>query len=451
MVTPARTTTREGFPAQPTSLRQAVAGMAILVGLLLQISRFTAFPVNPDLVGYAFWLAALLLWIDLNPLTRWQSGGLAAIGLVLLGVCRWRYDVAIDWSSILNGNTYVVAMLVGVSFIGLLGQGKAPSGAPGRATMGANGIISTWLSVHLLGAILNLSSVFMVGDHIKARGGLGTAQILTLNRGLSSAAFWSPFFASMGVAMSTAPDMAFAWIVSFGLPLALLSGLVTRLEIPRRYALDDIQGFSLSPASLFMPLSMAALVMLFHYVITPALSIVSIITFLLPGVALLFQMRYGVPSAAQRVLQHARTRLPAMRGEITLFLCAGLFTLGLSSLIDAATGSQWVLFERFGIREATLSYLGIVSSAVIGLHPIIGVSALASMLDLDTVNHTLLGFVCLSGWGVGAAIGPLSGINLSLQGRYGIGSYRLMRLNIPYALAMSCLVFFAIMLLDALM
>ncbi|MFC3283793.1 hypothetical protein [Litchfieldella rifensis] len=429
------------------SLRHAVSGMAILAGLLLQIARFADAPFPPDLIGYAFWLAAILLWRDLDPRTRLQAGGLSAVGLTLLMVGHFHYRADIDWSGILNGNTYVVAMLVGVSFLGLIGGRETPGG--GRSSAGARGVVNTWLSVHLLGAILNLSSVFMVGDHIKARGGLGMAQILTLNRGLSSAAFWSPFFASMGVAMSVAPGMAYGGILAFGLPLALLSGLLTRFEMPRRYALADIQGFSLSLSSLLMPVAMAALVMLFHYVITPSLSIVSIITFLIPSVALLFTLPRGLAWPVRRTLQHARTRLPAMRGEVTLFLSAGLFTLGLSTFTQAATGNQWVLFDEFGVLEASVSYVAIVVSAVAGLHPIIGVSALASMLDPDTTNHTLLGFVSLAAWAVGAAIGPLSGINLSLQGRYGVNSYHIMKFNIPYALAMSCLVFGAIALLDA--
>lgn len=433
------------------SLRRVTAGMAILLGLTLQIARFTALPLDPNLTAYAFWLAALLLWRDLEPRTRYQAGALAAIGLALLVVSQLRYGTSIDWPTILTGNSYVVAMLVGVSFIGLLGGRQTTTERGGHSSVGARGVVNTWLSVHLLGAILNLSSVFMVGDHIKARGGLGMAQILTLNRGLSSAAFWSPFFASMGVAMSAAPQLTYGWILVFGLPLALMSGLITRLEMPHRYSLDDVQGFSLSPASLMMPVGMAALVMMFHYLITPSLSIVSIITFLIPGVALAFNLFHGLSSTTRRVLHHARTRLPSMRGEITLFLSAGLFTTGLSSFINAATGSQWVLFEHFGVFEASLSYLAIVVSSIAGLHPIIGVSALASTLDLGTTNHTLLGFVSLAAWAVGAAIGPLSGINLSLQGRYATDSYRILRLNIPYALAMSCLVFVAIALMDAIL
>lgn len=422
--------------------RHPVSGLAIFVGLLLQIASFTGAPIGSGLIGYFFWFAAALLWFDLDPRTRLQAGVLSSAGLTLLVVSRIRYQADIDWPGILGGNTYVVAMLVGVSFIGLIGSRRG--GEQGQASVGTKGIISTWLSVHLLGSILNLSSVFMIGDHIKARGSLNLPQVLTLNRGLSSAAFWSPFFASMGVAMSAAPDMNYISILMTGIPLALVSGLITRSEMQRRFDISHVHGFSLSPTSLLLPVSMAALVMLFHYGLTPSLSIVSIITFLLPAAALLLNLPKGLGWTGRRIISHTRTRLPSMRGEVSLFLSAGLFTLGLSTFIDAATGSQWVLFEHFGAREAMLSYAAIVASAMIGLHPIIGVSTLASLLDIGSVNHTLLGLVALSAWGVGAAIGPLSGINLSLQGRYGTNGYRIMQNNIVYALLMSCCICVAI-------
>jgi hypothetical protein len=433
----------------PASPRHALAGGLILMGLILQVARFAGLALAAHWVSYAFWLAVALLWCDLPVRTRRQSGILAGIGLILLVVAHLHYGAAIAWAGILDGNTYVVAMLVGVSFIGLIGGGNRQARTPGHRSLGWRGIASTWLSVHLLGAILNLSTVFMIGDRLRRNGPLSMPQLLALNRGLSSAALWSPFFASMGVVMTLVPQMQFTTVVAFSLPLGACAGLITVLDLSRRFDLTEVVGFSLSPASLLMPVSMAALVMLFHYVVTSQLTIVSIITFLLPGVALLANLPRGPRWTLHRVHQHALHRLPAMRGEISLFLCAGLLTQGLSTFIAAATGSEWTLFDHFGPAAAVASYLAIVLSSVAGLHPIIGVSVLASMLDLEGSRQTLFAFVGLAAWGVGTAVGPLSGINLSLQGRYGTSGTRMMRQNLGYALIMSLLVSGAILLLDA--
>lgn len=436
-------------PAATIAPRHALAGGLILAGLLLQVMQFTnIFPLT-HAVSYCLWLATALLWVDIPRRTRRQAGVLAALGLGLLVLARAWHGARVDWPGILDGNTYVVAMLVGVSFIGLIGNRRGRSRPPGKALTGTRGMLGTWLGVHLLGSILNLSTVFMVGDRLERRAPLSTPQLLGLNRGLSSAALWSPFFASMGVVMTLAPAMHYATILAFGLPLALVSGMLTVGELSRRFELADTAGFSLSPRSLLMPVSMAALVMLFHYLLTPSLSIVSIITFLLPGVALLTNLPRGARWTLHRVHQHTLIRLPAMRGEISLFLCAGLLTQGLSSFITAATGSTWTLFAHFGPLEAVASFLAIVISAVAGLHPIIGVSVLASMLDLDAGRQTLFAFVALASWAVGTSVGPLSGINLSLQGRYGVSGTQMMRQNLGYAAIMTLLVVGAIVVMEA--
>ncbi len=436
------------IPSSTISPRQTLAGGLILLGLALQVLRLAGLQIALPAVSYAFWLAVLLLWPDLKRGNRRQAGILAGLGLALALVAALGFDADIAWHRLLDGNSYVVAMLVGVSFIGLIGTYRGHSAPPGSAVTGRRGTAGTWLGVHLLGAILNLSTVFMVGDRLRRHGELSLPQLLALNRGLSSAALWSPFFASMGVVMTLAPEMRFTTILALGLPLGMLAGTLSLLDLSRRFDLSHVAGYSLSPKSLLMPVGMAALVLLFHYGLTPGLSIVSIITFLLPAVALASNLPRGPRWTLRRVRSHTLERLPAMRGEISLFLCAGLLTQGLSALIGAATGSQWTLFAHFGAPQAVASFLVIVASAVIGLHPIIGVSVLASMLELSGDRQTLFAFVALASWAVGTSVGPLSGINLSLQGRYGVSGGVMMRQNLGYAGALSGLVVAAILALD---
>ncbi|RTR05372.1 hypothetical protein [Halomonas nitroreducens] len=420
--------------------RHALAGLAILAGLLSRIASLAWWPAVEALTGPALWLGTALLWPDLPRRNRRQAGMLAGMGAGLLLVATVGYGARVDWSGVLDGNTQVVAMLVGVSFIGLIGNLRGRPRPPGHPVTGRRGLAGTWLGVHLLGTILNLSTVFMVGDRLARHAPLTLPQLLALNRGLSSAALWSPFFASMGIVMTLAPAMDYATVLAHGLPLALCAGLVTMLELPRRFDLSDTAGFSMSPRSLLLPVVMAALVMGFHFGLTPELSIVSIITFLMPASALVTNLTKGPRWTLGRLHRHALTRLPAMRGEISLFLCAGLLTKGLSTLANAATDGGWTLFETYGISEAMFSFLAIVVSAVAGLHPIIGVSVLASVLDLADGQQTLFAFTALAAWAVGTSVGPLSGINLSLQGRYGVSGTLMMRENLRYALVMAVLV-----------
>lgn len=423
---------------EETTPRQRLAGVLILLGLMAQIVGFTGWVATLHAVSYLLWAAVFLLWRDIPRRSRIQAGVLIVLGAGMLLVARFVYGAEVDWPAMLQGNAFVVAMLVGVSFISLIGK-QGSKGASGSRVTGAGGVLRTWLGVHFLGTILNLSTVFMVGDKLARRGPLTTPQLLALNRGLSSAALWSPFFASMGVVLSLAPEVQYTQIAIVGFPLAMLSGLLTTLELQRRFDLAEVAGFSLAPRSLLMPVGMAALVMLFHFVLTPSLTIVSIITFLLPAVAVLSNLRDGPLFTLRRVRQHTLTRLPAMRGEISLFLAAGLLTLGLSTLVSAAAGNDWTLFEHFGAPQAMISFAAIALSALAGLHPIIGVSVLASVLNLEGGEQTLFAFVALSSWAVGTSVGPLSGINLSLQGRYGVSGYRMMVNNLLYAGVLSLL------------
>ena len=423
---------------QETTSWQRLAGVLILLSLIAQIIGFTDWLSTAHAVSYLLWAAVVLLWRDIPWRSRLQAGVLIALGVLMLLAARFVYGAEIDWPSMLQGNIFVVSMLVGVSFISLIGK-QGNKGATGQRVTGAGGVLRTWLGVHFLGTILNLSTVLMVGDKLARRGPLTTPQLLALNRGLSSAALWSPFFASMGLVLALVPDVQYAQIAIVGFPLAMLSGLLTTLELKRRFNLTEVDGFSLAPSSLMMPVVMALLVMVFHFLLTPTLSIISIITFLLPCVALLSNLLDGPRFTVRRIRQHTTTRLPAMRGEISLFLAAGLLTIGLSTLVTAVAGSDWTLFARFGTPQAMISFAAITLSALAGLHPIIGVSVLASILNLHNGEQTLFAFVALSSWAVGTSVGPLSGINLSLQGRYGVSGYRMMKNNLPYAAVMSLL------------
>lgn len=428
------------LPKTATPTRHPIAGLLIAAGLLCLIASFLPAITLTPLASYLLWAALLLLWPETPGRTRWQSGVLALIGVALLIAAASLYEEQIDWARSLTGNVQVLGMLIGVSFVGLIAGAQVAPDATRPPRTGWQAIVHTWLGVHVLSVVLNISTVFMVGDRLAREGKLQLPQLLVLNRSLSSAALWSPFFASMGIVLSLVPDMQYRQILLIGLPLALLAGLIATLDLHRRFDWTHIEGFSLSPRSLLMPVVMAVLVLLFYSVITPGLGIISIITFLMPLAALASLLPAGLRRTRRALGDHVRQRLPLMRGELSLFLAAGLLTLGLSTFIDAATGGEWRLFSQFGLFEAMISLLVICTTALIGLHPIIGISVLASMLTLEGQEQTLFALVALGSWAVGTSVGPLSGINLSLQGRYGTSGFLIMRHNLVYAATLLVLI-----------
>ncbi|MGB5997809.1 MAG: hypothetical protein WBG31_10945, partial [Marinomonas sp.] len=138
---------------------------------------------------------------------------------------------------------------------------------------------------------------------------------------------------------------------------------------------------------------------------------------------------------------------PNMANEVSLFLSAGLLTKAVSLALAGVLGANWSLFDSFGFVEAFSCFVGICAIALLGLHPIVGISLMSSLVPAHGVDNTLLAFVCLCSWGVGTAISPLSGINLSVAGKYAVDNFQLARSNLLYGVLMSLVVAIAMYML----
>ena len=150
--------------------------------------------------------------------------------------------------------------------------------------------------------------------------------------------------------------------------------------------------------------------------------------------ALLLAVRHGPGEMASRMWNHTLTYLPRMVGELSLFLSAGVFAVGMAAMIDS--GLITSPFTRFdGVTAAQLLGLMLVA-ALVGIHPIILVSSLTPMVMALDPNPTLLAIVYLTAWNLGTGSSYLSGTQLIFQGRYGIPSWKSASWNWPYALVM---------------
>ena len=336
--------------------------------------------------------------------------------------------------SLIEGNLGIVAMLSGVSVLGLLPNNAKQH----KPIVGTKGLLSTWASVQLLGAVINMSAIFIVADKLLQQSQtLTKSQYSVLTRALTSAGLWSPFFASVAVALSIAPNAEFHQLAILGVPMAISAALITLWQFRAQGELATFSGYPLSVASLVFPVCLAALVLVFHYFVMRGVPILSIVTLLSPvSVIALLLVKKGPSYTKQRLAEHSQVRLPNMANEVSLFLSAGFLTKMVSLALSCTLGTNWSLFHEFGFVEAFGCFLGICCIALLGLHPIVGISLMSSFIPADTVNNTLLAFVSLCSWGVGTAIGPLSGINLSVSGKYGVDNFQLARENWWYGAAM---------------
>ena len=75
--------------------------------------------------------------------------------------------------------------------------------------------------------------------------------------------------------------------------------------------------------------------------------------------------------------------------------------------------------------------------ASLGVHPVVVVSTAVPLLSPSNPDPSLLAVLFVMCWGIGCAISPLSGTNVTLDGRYGVNSWLISRRNIGYCSAMT--------------
>ncbi len=414
-------------PALPPARCDALAGF--LLTLMIAASVMPGTSLLP--AGILGWSAALLLSDRLGQRQRIQTGWL--IGLGVVGIA-WGalHGAPLNLSQILAGNQGLVSLLAAVSFLRLVTRPEAAnSDAP--PPRGRKALWRTLIGVHLFGAVINLSTVVILGDRMTTHGRLGKRRALALSRGFAAAAFWSPFFSAMAAALTYAPGAKLGVVILAGLPMAALSLWLTTREIdpenPRLGA--PFIGYPMNFGALWIPGLLVAIVLALHALI-PRWSILAIITLSAPllTVAILRVRERGNAGASLKA--HVTQGLASTVNELALFLAAGILAAGLTSLTWTMGG--WLPFNHFGPLQASLLLAAMVGIAALGVHPIISIAACGVWLTPLHPEPNLLAITLLMAWAIGVPANPLSGLHLMMQGRYGIDGYAFLRWNGAYVL-----------------
>ncbi len=414
-------------PAGDLPNRNAFA--AFLVTSMALLAAWSGTGHGPPLwcAGIAAWLAAAVLWPRLARAQKYQAFILLGIGAAALGAALL-LGGSFAWINLLTQNIALLGMLASVSFLQLLAESeedeKLPTGKPA--------LWRTAVGVHLLGAVINLSAIFIMADRIGANGKPSREQIALLSRAYLAAALWSPFFAATAVAITYAPGANPLRVVAAGTTLAAVLICLAGRDIIRS-SKDHAAGFVGYPmhySALFLPCLLALIVGIGHWLLPEwaILSVISIASLLL--VAITVAVRKGLLPAARTMAAQASGRLPAMAGEVVLFLAAGCLASGLNALIS--TGNVWMPFSKFGVVEAAAVLAIMILLAAVGIHTVITITMAATWLAPLNPEPTLLAMVFVQSWAIGLAAGPTSGTNLTIQGRYCISATSIAKGNIRY-------------------
>ena len=406
---------------------QALAGWLLLLAVI-GIGLHTLLPDVPRLwAALACWGAGILLWPSLKSQAQKQSIVLLLIGS---GGIAWglAHQVGPNLHIATSANAMLLAMLASVSFLRLIT--RPASDDQHKLAQGRRALWHSLFAVHFFGSVINLSSVFIVGDHLSRKNPLSDAQVRVLTRAFASAAYWSPFFAAMAAALTYSPGASLPVLWIGGIPLALLSLAITALACrqPQQFV-----GYPMHLGALWLPITLAVSVLLLHQAM-PDVPVLGIICLLAPLITVLtLWLRREAP--LQKLRDHVRQDMPGMKNELVLFLAAGVMASGLNSVFQTFGG--WLPFDQFGALEAVMVLWFMLITSLIGVHPVINIATIGTLLAPLHPDASLLAMTFLCGWAIGVVNSPYSGMSLAMQGRYNIPPLGLTRLNGAFSLIMA--------------
>ncbi len=409
----------------------AIGGWLLMLCVLLSLIAEITDLFSGYWAGIPIWLVVLLFIPYVKPNQRKQIFLLMSVGAagLIYGVISGldgRYLL-----KTLEANQNVVAMIVGVGFLRIFAVNSVKAGEV--LPKGKSALIKTVFGAHLFGSVLNISSVMIVGDKLATQSKLTTTQGLILLRGFSACAFWSPFFASMGLALISAPGSQLGTLVSFGIPICLVALGLSCWQIIRREDADSVSGYPVTLYSLWMPALLAAIVITAHehYPHISVLSLVTLTSVCFIALWLLFTKGYHAIVAARN---HIEVGIANSSGEVVLFAAAAMLASGVAASLNAM--NIQLAPEHFGGLEASVTIAVLVALAMTGMHPVTSVVLAGSVLAPSMADPNLLGLTLLMGWSLGITVSPFSGVQLSIQSRYDISAKELFFANWRYIATM---------------
>ena len=404
---------------------QKYTGLIVLGTLVLYLISVVV-PVVLPVPTLLAWLVCLLTWQNLGKNAVRQALVLLSTGIAAL-LFSATHGVYLGWKQVLAVNLPLLAMFVAVAFLTLTNRGIEDPDLP----HGNKAVITTALGTHLLGAVINLSVLFVFGDRLQKNGTLSKEQMIIMARSFCAAAWWSPFFIATGVALTYAPGMHWQKTLIPGAIMSVIALSYSLLEVCciRK---TKFSGYPLKFESLMVPLFLAAVVIITHHFLHN-MSVLHLICLVSPLGAVLFML--GRPRIAT-LRDFIANRISSVSSQFILFLAAGVFSTGIKSIIQVFP----TLFSLQGSTFPPPLFAVILGAMIVvgimGVHPIVSIAIVSPLLLPLNPDQSQLGFLFLSSWAISTGSSPLSGVGLALVSRYHASPRTILQSNWHYALMM---------------
>ena len=384
------------------------------------------FPSVLVLTAILAWLVPVLMWRGLGTSALRQTFVLLSIGFSAIFFSA-AHGVFLGWGQIFAVNLPLLAMFVAVAFLTLTNQTYDDPSLP----KGNGAVVTTALGTHFLGAVINLSVLFVFGDRLQKNGKLTREQMIILARTFSAAAWWSPFFIATGVALTYAPDMLWKETLVPGVIMSVLAISYTVVEVCwiRK---KEFSGYPIRFESLVVPMFLAGVVICGHH-FWYEMNILILICLVSPLGAFLFMQGRPRGAALKEFVQH---RIKSVNSQFALFLAAGVFSTGLKSI----THVYPALFSLEGLQFTPLLFAVVLGIMLVvgfmGVHPLVSIAIVSPLLLPLNPDHSQLAFMFLCSWAVCTGSSPLSGVGLALVSRYHASPRQIIQSNYHYVIIM---------------
>lgn len=407
-----------------------LAGLSLFIMTLLSIAAAVSPAVSPLATAFFAWLALLL---SINQLPRKMLIQASLMLSVGLGCMFWSLDELsqLPFEKMFSANHQLLAVIAAVSFLRLITQ--AGNGSDESLPFGKMAMLKTIWGLHLFSSIITLSAMMIFGSRIEKEATINRLHAIMFSRTFACGCFWSPFYVAIATAILYAPGSDLLVLSLAGIPVALFGLAITSWQFMRDEEIESTAGFPVHADALAIPVALSVLLIVTHLLLPdfPVLSLISVLALLMTAILLLYQKR----SAALALYKnHIEEYLPKINRELTLFLAAGVMATGLSVYITS--GDIALSVPEFTPLIGAIFIIVSTIISIFGVHPVITISVIGSLLSTTDFNPNLLGVCMMMMWGIGIVISPMSALNLSIQGRFGISSFSFLRWNAVFVLSL---------------
>ena len=417
-----------------------ISGLLIFLSFLTTLYAYFFNEKSLIVAGVFAWISFLILFPSI------KNKKILIILLILSFVAffiSYLNGFKIDFIKVFTVNQYLLTLLIAVGFLRLIATPKKEKTS--QLPKGKKSFIKTYLSVHLFGSVINISSLILVADKMFNKAPLSNAQVVLLTRAFASDAYWSPFFVAFAAAITYAPKLDTSIILLNGIVLSILAFLITYYEVlNKEFNIDEFRGYPLSFESLYLPFMLALLVLITNHFFPNIKVIVLISAYSLFLCLFILPIKKGLIQSFFKLAFYVSDELPKMKTEMALFLVAGMFGISISSILIGM--NLQLPFEIFDWQIASILLLIFIILAFVGIHPIISIAIIGDFLS--GVNHTLLALTFLMAWSTTVSTSPFSGLNLTVVARYDFCAKEIFRLNIFYAFKMYLICVFCLYILS---